>query len=254
MSDNFNLAKFLRNNPLLNEGIGGYVDLMPLREEESDMVTIQLDMAWDSSNPEEDAAAKAAFDQYGIEVSDETGRPGTYEVTGRKEDILAYLKSEFYGMDDESIQQYYPELLNGEMSEGEPDGEQYDGKYDAKSGPAITNELEKPENVYADDSFAQAQRDAASPVDSGDFDRMFDLGGDQIEKGIMFLLDDGFEPEDVLEMCKMFIDAHSEAAAKGKNFESQINEYESSYQLINGKCYRVDDEGNRTAASMSKCR
>jgi len=251
MQDNFDLKGYLRHgNKLLNESIGGYVDLMPLREEESDMMTIELDMSWD---PAMDTYAQRSFADFNIQVK-ETENPGTYEVTGRKEDILGYLRSEFYDMDEESIAHYYPELLNGEMSEGEPDGEQYDGKYDAKSGPAITNELEKPENVYADDSFAQAQRDAASPVDSGDFDRMFDLGGDQIEKGIMFLLDDGFEPEDVLEMCKMFIDAHSEAAAKGKNFESQINEYESSYQLINGKCYRVDDEGNRTAASMSKCR
>ena len=30
MSDNFNLAKFLRNNPLLNEGAGGYLDLKPV--------------------------------------------------------------------------------------------------------------------------------------------------------------------------------------------------------------------------------
>jgi len=29
MTDNFNLAKFLRNNQLLNEGIGGYKDVVP---------------------------------------------------------------------------------------------------------------------------------------------------------------------------------------------------------------------------------
>ena len=186
MQDNFDLKGYLRHgNKLLNEGIGGYFDLAPLREEESDMITIELDMAWDSSNPEEDAAAKAAFDQYGIEVSDETGRPGTYEVTGRKEDILAYLRSEFYGMDEEAIKQYYPELLDGEM-----------------------NELEKPENVYADD--AEGSYDNT--------DRMMDLGGNEIEKGIMFLLDDGFDPEDVLEMCKMFIDAHSQANAQDQKF------------------------------------
>lgn len=220
MSDNFNLAKFLRNNPLLNEGIGGYVDLMPLREEESDIITIELDMTWDSSNPEEDEAAKAAFDQFGIEVSDGTGMLGTYEVTGRKEDILGLLRSEFYDMDEESIQRYYPELLDGKMGEGEPDGEQYDGKYDAKSGPAITNELEKPKSIYATDD-SEDEKGFIVPGDEDEFDsqnRMMDLGGDQIEKGIMFLLDDGFEPEDVLEMCKMFIDAHSEAAAKGKKF------------------------------------
>lgn len=187
MQDNFDLKGYLRKgNKLLNEGIGGYFDLMPLREEENDVTTIELDMAWDSSNPEEDAAAKAAFDQFGIEVSDETGRPGTYEVTGRKEDILAYLKSEFYGMDEEAIKQYYPELLDGEMTE-----------------------LEKPEKIYADD-------------DSDEFgsyqDRIMGLGGDRIESGIISLLDDGFEAEDVMDFCKMIIDAHSQAAAQGQKF------------------------------------
>jgi hypothetical protein len=35
MADNFNLSKFIRNNPLLNESIGGYRDIKPMREEES---------------------------------------------------------------------------------------------------------------------------------------------------------------------------------------------------------------------------
>lgn len=100
------------------------------------------------------------------------------------------------------------------------------------------DELEKPEKIYADDK-----------EEYGNQDRMFDLGGQQIEQGIIDLLDDGFEPEEVLEMCKMFIDAHTEAAAKGKMYESEYD-----YQIINGNCYRVDDEGNKTEASMSKCR
>lgn len=101
MSDNFNLVKFLRKNPLLNEGIGGYFDLKPINN---------------------------------------------------------------------------------------------------------LNELEKPENIYAKD---QEQVDDT---------RMMDLGGDQIEQGIISLLDDGFEPEDILEACKMFIDAQVNAAMQGKKF------------------------------------
>jgi len=89
-------------------------------EEANDVATIELDMGWDSSDPEEDAAVNAAFDKYGIEVQPINGKPGKFEVTGRKEDILAYLKSEFYGMDEEDIAIYYPELLDGEnqMEEG----------------------------------------------------------------------------------------------------------------------------------------
>lgn len=202
MQDNFDLKKYLRHgNKLLNEGIGGYFDLKPINHLNEapmgdDMVTIELDMAWD-----DDQAAQAAFDQFGIEVQETNGNPGTFEVTGRKQDILAYLKSEYYGMDDETIQQYYPELLDGEMSEGEPDGDQYDGEYDSQFGPAITSELEKPEKIYADDDdeeFGSYQ------------DRIMGLGGDRIESGIISLLDDGFEPEDVMDFCKMIIDAHSQ--------------------------------------------
>jgi hypothetical protein len=32
MADNFNLNKFIRNNPLLNESIGGYRDIKPMEE------------------------------------------------------------------------------------------------------------------------------------------------------------------------------------------------------------------------------
>ena len=135
MQDNFNLAKFVRQNQLLNENVGGYVDIKPLKE--------------------------MSFDE-----------------------------------------------MMGTAMEDEPEGDQYDGEYDAEYGPEITSELEKPEKIYADDSEGSYDNT----------DRMMDLGGNEIEKGIMFLLDDGFDPEDVLEMCKMFIDAHSQAAAKGLKF------------------------------------
>jgi len=175
---------------------------------DDDAVTIELDMAWD-----DDEAAQDAFDQFGIEVQEINGNPGTFEVTGRKEDILAYLKSEFYGMDDQDIATYYPELLDGEMNEGEPDVDQYDGEYDSQFGPAITSELEKPKSIYAtDDSEDEIGFDV--PGDDEEFgsyqDRIMGLGGDKIENGIMSLLDDGFEPEDVMDFCKMIIDAHSQ--------------------------------------------
>jgi hypothetical protein len=132
MQDNFDLTGYLRkNNKLLNENIGGYVDLKPVKEEEEDLG------GWDGD-----------------------------------------------GVND-----------------------QYDGEYDDQFGPAEVDELEKPEKIYADD---EAELDYT--------DRMMDLGGASIEKGITDLIDDGFEPEDVLDMCKMFIDAHAGAKAQGKQF------------------------------------
>lgn len=200
----FNLAKYLKEHNLGSHGIlGNYVDLQALKEEVDETVTIELDMQWEA---DENDDVQKIFSDHNIKVSGETGRPGTYQVTGKKKDILAYLRSEFYDMDEADIEYLYPELLDGGMSEGEPEGDQYDGKYDAESGPAIANELERPENIYADD---QEQVDDT---------RMMDLGGDQIEQGIISLLDDGFEPEDILEACKMLIDAQVNAAMQGKKF------------------------------------
>ena len=78
---------------------------------EGEVQTIELDMAWDDSSAEDDKAAKAAFKKYKIKVKGGNGQAGTYEVTGKKKDILAYLKSDFYEMDQETIEEYYPELL-----------------------------------------------------------------------------------------------------------------------------------------------
>jgi hypothetical protein len=100
----FNFNKYLKNNPLLKE------------DEGSDMTTIELDMSWDQSDPEEDQSAEDAFAKFNIDV-EESEHTGTYNVSGKKEDILAYLRSEFYEMDEETIQQYYPQLLDGEMEE-----------------------------------------------------------------------------------------------------------------------------------------
>jgi RNA polymerase-interacting CarD/CdnL/TRCF family regulator len=77
----------------------------------NEVETIELDMAWDDSDKEEDKAAKAAFKKYKLTVKGANGQPGTYEVTGKKKDILAYLQSEFYDMDAETVEEYYPELL-----------------------------------------------------------------------------------------------------------------------------------------------
>ncbi len=83
----------------------------------NEVTTVEVDMAWDDSDPEDDKAAKAAFKKFKIKVKGDNGQPGTYEVTGKKKDILAYLQSEFYEMDDETVEEFYPELLEGNSFE-----------------------------------------------------------------------------------------------------------------------------------------
>jgi hypothetical protein len=99
--------------------------------------------------------------------------------------------------------------LSEEM-DTEEDEDQYASKRPAKSGPAITNELEKPKKIYADDDDYVL-----------DTDEMMLIGGEQIEKSIMSLLDSGFKPEDILDMCEMFVDGHSDFARKRKKLEGK---------------------------------
>jgi hypothetical protein len=76
-----------------------------------EVITIDADMAYDDPR---DAAI--AFKKFGIKVKEVKGGQGTeHEITGKKKDILAYLQSEFYEMDDEDIKDLYPELLEGDQ-------------------------------------------------------------------------------------------------------------------------------------------
>jgi hypothetical protein len=73
------------------------------------VISIEADMAHD--NPRD---AAIVFKKFNLKVKEVKGGQGTeHEVTGKKKDILAYLQSEFYEMDDEDIKEFYPELLEG---------------------------------------------------------------------------------------------------------------------------------------------
>jgi hypothetical protein len=75
--------------------------------------TIEVDMSYDE---DEKADVTAVWKKFKLTVKEIKGGQGTeHEVTGKKKDILAYLQSEYYEMDDESIEEYYPELLEGNI-------------------------------------------------------------------------------------------------------------------------------------------
>jgi len=76
----------------------------------NEVITVDADMAYD--NPMD---AKLVFNKFNLKVKEVKGGQGTeHEITGKKKDILAYLQSEFYEMDDEDIKEFYPELLEGD--------------------------------------------------------------------------------------------------------------------------------------------
>lgn len=306
MQDNFDLKGYLRHgNKLLNENLGGYIDLKPFNSmneaDEDSFIQAQRDAvgAKGSSLSGDDngdgdnswmadvdgmenytvgdwkcyydypgylvwSYGDTPFDQLAVYATPnfdtDNQTPIQVDVNNNSVENMSVPKGIFADFNEyaQAMSPYLDKIASqyaaASVSEGEPDGDQYDGKYDAKSGPAITNELEKPKSIYVTDD-SEDEKGFIVPGDDDEFgsnqDRIMGLGGDKIENGIMSLLDDGFEAEDVMDFCKMLIDAHANGSNK---FEAHLNEYESSYELINGKCYRVDDEGNRTAASMSKCR
>lgn len=81
---------------------------------------------------------------------------------------------------------------------------------------------EGPEHKLAGDGTEFKQAEIVSEYESDDYfvdtNRMMDLGGNRIEQGIISLIDDGFEPEDILSLCKMFVKDHTDARAQGKRF------------------------------------
>ena len=185
MKDNFDLKGYLRHgNKLLNESIGGYMDLKPLNEldnedffgddpEEMQMVwmedvtdkqindwscfyeyqmgTIGMEsprfpgIALYASPGFEgaDGIVFEAWDEEGNNIDLNPDNPKTNQYVAGKS---IYTDFESYAEDMEKILPTVESILKGggeeEMNEGEPEGDQYDGQYDAHTGPAITSEEE----------------------------------------------------------------------------------------------------------------
>lgn len=114
----------------------------------------------------------------------------------RKNTLLNEAFEGFGGYKDLSpLKEDEKEDLGGWDGDGEHD--QYDGEYDGETGPAITNELEKPEKIYADDEEDSEQ---------GQFDRTWDMFGGPIQKVVMDMINDGYEPEDAAQFLRDFAD------------------------------------------------
>ena len=65
MADNFNLKGYLKKNTLLNENIGGYVDIKPVKEE---MGTATEEATFDSAQQTDLERALSAVKSSGIDL------------------------------------------------------------------------------------------------------------------------------------------------------------------------------------------
>ena len=75
----------------------------------NEVEAVEVDMAYDDKKD-----AEEAWKKFNLKVKE---IKGDHIVTGKKKDILAYLQSEFYEMDEDSIKEFFPELLEGSLEE-----------------------------------------------------------------------------------------------------------------------------------------
>lgn len=190
MQDNFNLKGFLRNNKLLNEGIGGYFDLKPINE----------GAQWDEDNV--GTLADKALDRMGkSELKGKVGDWISSKLGGSQDDekFVAYLNDNNGEGEDalgDAIISYFESDQDEEMNELNDLGNMEEKEGDSM----IFDKGWQYDDDDEEDSFALAQRDSAN------YDRLLDLGGDQIEKGIISLVQDGFDVEDILDFVKTVLE------------------------------------------------
>jgi hypothetical protein len=148
MQDNFNLKGFLRNNKLLNEGIGGYFDLKPLKEDFQDFI----ERVHQELTPEESDWLVDNVDDLKAKFPKQFA-----ELDGDVDGMTALVK-----------QLYFEKDADSEMNE--------------------LNDLGNMEE--ADDSFIQAQRDAASKKSSMTSDKGWEYDDDYTSSSNEFDFED----------------------------------------------------------------
>jgi hypothetical protein len=201
MADNFNLSKFIRNNPLLNESIGGYRDIKPMKEGSDEDLFIKVipgilknvnvyDMKRAFDKGEFDSALKSFKDKG--EVS--------------QEDMAISI-----------LHDYFAKKIGG-----------------SKPMEEIVFELEKPENIYADD-------------ENETYGRAFGLAGQQLKSAIDALRQDGFDDEDIKNFLMTGIDMYDQAFDGYDDLEEAEGLNEEEYTVdfgTNTMTYTLDRANN----------
>jgi hypothetical protein len=218
MKDNFNLTGFLKGNKLLNENIGGYVDIKPVNEE---MGTAMEDLKKPSKVYTDDWVRSAIESKLGSWTFDYDYMSGVYMWTHDDidpEDLVVYATPGFDG----------EEGIAGEVNLGFGDRVVDQEVFGDASYPdfesyaaAVKPYLDKVEDKYNDGEYAEdiestykrgvsLKREeigtAMEEDDTEDFgttdDRIMGLGGDRLLAAAQFLIDDGFELEDLMDFLR----------------------------------------------------
>ena len=185
--DKFNLQGYLKNNQLLNESIGGYVDMKPLKE--NPKASIEDDEMDDYEDPLptiEDVKWFLDAQKFKPKEVMDTEYIAT-KIYDYYENFAPEFDDEDLDMDEHNMklareyQEYYMNKRKGKVKEelGTAMGEEDFGY--AKHGG----------DFGGDDSEFE-----------GDVERIMGLGGDKLLSAAQFLVDDGYELEDVIDFLR----------------------------------------------------
>jgi len=91
----------------------------------NDKITIDVDLDYNpDSNEQQDRDSEKIFKKFKLTVDHNGATPVSFDMSGKKQDIINYLQSKYYSFDDEDIRDLYPELLEGSRS-GRKEMEEY---------------------------------------------------------------------------------------------------------------------------------
>jgi len=78
---------------------------------------------------------------------------------------------------------------------------------DTKAGPygMIQESARKDNSIKENYKDMNEEEGMDDPDMEAQHDRIMDLGGDNIEKGIISLMDDGFDVQDIIDLCNKII-------------------------------------------------
>jgi hypothetical protein len=199
------------------------------------VITIDVDLGY---APAEKKDVMAALKKFNITVKATGANSGmAHDLTGKKKDLIAYLTSEYYEMDDADIKEFYPELLEG-VNEGtlEITGHAYD--------------------IWNDRQVQRDLKDVKIKI-VGDMKGVMTLSGDEKELdkvraifGIKeSIIDEGQDN-------KYWADYEKDTSGQGEAWQSKRNEGSAAQALIT-RCIEywnenAEDDGMISTADKSK--
>jgi hypothetical protein len=227
MADNFNLGKFIRNNPLLNESIGGYRDIKPMKEAEDGSFNVSLEYAdYPSITDAEQRLAtihlkKLVKSLGGIAtITNDRFSTVDFNVTG----ISSF----------EELQDAYNDVV-----ENEDDDYTMLPSWDLE--PKEDSPVEEAgASMYTDDSPNPFPSLVSDEDDENEtYGRAFGLAGQQLKSAIDALKDDGFDDEDIKNFLMTGIDMYDQVFGDYNDLE----EAEGQFQSFDWNT--VDQQGNK---------